>query len=66
MSKKSTKTGEERLAHARTDLKRMKEEIAPFIKERDRRQYSTAGQWRATRPVSAQRVERRKQSSPPN
>ncbi len=54
MSDKKTNEGEERLARARTDLKRMKEEIAPFVKERDRRQYSTAGQWRDTRTTAAQ------------
>lgn len=47
--------GEERLARARGDLKRMKEEIAPFVKERDRRTHSTAGQWRDTRTTAAQR-----------
>jgi hypothetical protein len=46
---------DERLANAKLDLQRMKEEIAPFVKERDRRQYSTAGQWQDTRRVAAER-----------
>jgi uncharacterized protein YdaU (DUF1376 family) len=54
MSTKKTDTGEERLARARVDLKRMKEEIAPFVKARDRQQHSTAGQWRDTRTTAAQ------------
>jgi hypothetical protein len=54
MSKKKT-ADDQRLAKARGDFKRMKKEIAPFVKERDRQQYSTAGQWRTSRPASAQR-----------
>ena len=55
MDKKKKDADEERLDRARADLKLMKEEIAPFVKERDRRQYSTAGQWQDTRRVAADR-----------
>jgi|HubBroStandDraft_1064217.scaffolds.fasta_scaffold210498_2 hypothetical protein len=55
MDDKKKNADEERLNRARADLKQMKEEIAPFVKERDRRQYSTAGQWRDTRRVAAER-----------
>jgi uncharacterized protein YdaU (DUF1376 family) len=54
MTDKKTE-GEKRLASARGELKRMKEEIAPFVKERDRQTHSTAGQWRDTRTTAAQR-----------
>jgi hypothetical protein len=46
---------DERLADAKRDLRQIKKEIAPFVKERDRRQYTTAGQWQDTRRVTAVR-----------
>ncbi len=56
MSKrKASGSADERLANARRDLRQMKEEIAPFVKERDRRQYTTAGQWQDTRRAAAER-----------
>jgi uncharacterized protein YdaU (DUF1376 family) len=54
MDKKKT-DGEKRLDHARDNFKRMREEIAPFVKERDRQKHSTAGRWRDTRTTAAQR-----------
>jgi hypothetical protein len=55
MDNKKKDADEERLNRARADLKQMKEEIAPFVKQRDRRQHSTAGQWQDTRRVAAER-----------
>ncbi len=54
MGKKKT-DGEKRLDRARDDLKRMQEEIAPFVRVRDRQKHSTAGRWRDTRTTAAQR-----------
>jgi hypothetical protein len=46
-------TTDKRLAEATKDLRQMMDEIAPFTKERDRRQYTTAGRWQDTRRAAA-------------
>lgn len=43
---------DDRLAAAKRDLRRLQEEIAPFVKKRDRRRPTTAGQWQNTRDVT--------------
>lgn len=36
----------ERFSEAKKSLEEMEEEIAPFVKRRETRKYSTAGEWR--------------------
>ncbi len=52
MSKKTSRSLEE----ARTSYLEMMEEIAPFLKPRTRKRYSTAGEWRAFRYEGAASV----------
>jgi len=51
-TKRTEKTTEEekkkRLLEAEESLRKMQEEIAPFIKRRKFKEYSTAGEWRET------------------
>jgi hypothetical protein len=51
-TKRIEKTTEEekkkRLLEAKESLRKMQEEIAPFIKQRKFKEYSTAGEWRET------------------
>lgn len=56
--KKTTEDASERLSVAERDWRRLKTEIAPFVKPRDRRQYSTAGQWQDTRTAATQPTSR--------
>ncbi len=39
---------EKRINEARKSFRKMQKEIAPFIKHRKVKQYSTAGEWRET------------------
>lgn len=48
----SNKNEADRLAAAKRDLRRLQEEIAPFVKKRDRRRATTAGRWENTRGVT--------------
>ena len=38
----------DKIKKAETDYRKMWEEIKPFIRKREAKQYSTAGQWRAS------------------
>ncbi len=44
-SKRDTKKKEKRFLEAKESFQKMQKEIAPFIKHREFKQYSTAGQW---------------------
>lgn len=44
-SKKRAQRDEERFQKAEASLKKMLEEIAPFIKKHEVRRYSSAGKW---------------------
>lgn len=48
----SKKNEADRLAAAKRDLRRLQEEIAPFVKKRDRRRATTAGRWENTQGVT--------------
>jgi hypothetical protein len=52
MSKRKTDTQEKRLAKAMTDLRKIEEDIAPFVNRRHYREYSTAGEWRETESIT--------------
>jgi hypothetical protein len=47
-----TKNTEKQLAEGERNWQQLKKEIAPFVKPRDERQYSTAGQWQGTRTAA--------------
>jgi len=47
-SPRSSKKQLKRLIDARKDLRKMQEEISPFVKRRIIKQYSTNGEWRET------------------
>jgi hypothetical protein len=55
-----------RLAEAQRDLRRLNQEIAPFVKPRDRRDYTTAGQWRDTRRAIEREREKQARSQRAN
>lgn len=57
-------TDDQRIEHAKADLRRMKEEIAPYVKERDRRHSSTAGQWQDSRRAAAESAGRLQRAKP--
>lgn len=40
---------EQRLKDAERDFRRLEEEVAPFLKKRNRKRTTTAGQWQITR-----------------
>ncbi|MCX5846059.1 MAG: hypothetical protein NTW12_06835 [Deltaproteobacteria bacterium] len=46
VKKRKKHKGDARLNRAEKDYKKMKEEIAPFLKKRIYEVYTTAGQWR--------------------
>jgi hypothetical protein len=46
----------EQFAEVARNWRRLKSKIAPFVKPRDRRHYSTAGQWQSTRMAAARPV----------
>jgi hypothetical protein len=47
-TEKTTEEKKKRLLEAQESLRKMQEEIAPFIKRRKFKEYSTAGEWRET------------------
>ena len=47
-ARKKTTAGQKRLAVAKKDFDRIREEIKPFVKRRKFREYSTAGDWQQT------------------
>lgn len=55
---------DQRVERAKADLRRMKEEIAPYVKERDRRHFKTAGQWQDTRRAAAESTGRLQRAKP--
>ncbi|CAD6492259.1 MAG: hypothetical protein ANIMEMIM_00293 [Candidatus Argoarchaeum ethanivorans] len=47
-TKKTTEEKQKRFREAKENLQKMQEEIAPFIKVRKFKEYSTEGEWRET------------------
>ncbi|GCC10854.1 hypothetical protein IPdc08_00892 [archaeon] len=47
-TKKPIGEKQQRFLEAKEDFKKMQEEIAPFIKRRKFKKYSTGGKWRET------------------
>lgn len=54
--------GEERLEKAKKNFQRMQEEIAPFVRHDQFREFSTAGRWRETSQL-AEKTKNRSSSS---